>query len=389
MRRVLIAPDAFKESLSALAAARAMRRGVLRAEPRARCVLHPVADGGEGTAAVLLRANGGRWRRLRVTGPAGAPVTARYAELADGVTAVIELAAASGLPLLPAAQRDPLHTTTWGTGELVLDAVRRGRRRIVLGLGGSATVDGGLGMLQALGVRLLDARGRALAEPATGSSLARLARLDPSGLQPALAQAHVEVACDVSNPLTGPRGAAVVFGPQKGADRAAVRQLEAGLRHLARVLRRDTGVAVARLSGGGAAGGAAAALHAVLRAPLRPGARLVLARTRFGDALDGADLVLTGEGRLDAQTAAGKAPAAVARAARRRRLPVVAIGGAIDAGARGRLSALFDAVEAAVVAPVTSAQALEQASGLLASAAERVMRQIAVGERLARRHARR
>jgi glycerate kinase len=267
--RVVIAPDSFKGSLTALAAAEAMARGVREVFPAAEVVAVPIADGGEGTVDALVAATGGRIVECTVSGPLGGPVTARWGVLGDGTTAVIETAAASGLTLLPPGRRDPGRATTRGTGELLRAALDAGLRRAVIGLGGSATTDGGAGLARALGVRFLDAGGREL--PDGGAALARLARVDASRLDPRLAGADLLVACDVENPLTGPEGAAAVYGPQKGATPALVRELDAALARYAEVAGAATGRDVAAVPGAGAAGGLGAGLLLFTPARLRPG----------------------------------------------------------------------------------------------------------------------
>jgi glycerate 2-kinase len=325
--KVLIAPDAFKESLCAPEAARAIAAGFRQVLPEALLVQAPLADGGEGTLDCLLAAGGGRKLRCRVTGPLGAPVEACYGLLDQGRTAMLEMAYASGLTLVPPALRNPLTTTSRGTGELIRVALDAGIRHIVLGVGGSATIDGGMGMLRALGVRLLDAAGQEL--EGVGADLGRVAGIDRSGLDPRLDGCRIEVACDVDNPLTGPQGAAAVFGPQKGATAEMIPTLDDGLANWAGILAAETGIAIAALPHAGAAGGVAGTLHAVLGARLRPGIEVVLAALDFERDLTDADLVVTGEGRMDRQTLHGKVPIGVARLARRHGVPVIGIAGAL------------------------------------------------------------
>jgi glycerate kinase len=343
--RVVVAPDSFKGSLPADEAAAAIGAGLRAAGAAAGAVPHvllrPVADGGEGTVAMLLAA-GWAARRRRVTGPTGKPVEATFAVTPSGAaprTAVVELAAASGLTLLPGGRPDPLGATTYGTGELVTAALDEGVERIVLAVGGSATTDGGTGLAAALGACWLDADGAPLAPG--GGALRGLARLDVRDLDPRLRGTEVVVAADVDNPLTGPHGAAQVYGPQKGAGPAEVVALEAGLVRLADVLRRDLDRDVERQPGAGAAGGAAAVALAVLGARLVPGADLLLDLVRFDDALAGADLVVTGEGSVDHQTLAGKAPVGVARRAFAAGVPVLVLAGRTALGPDAR-AALAD-----------------------------------------------
>ncbi|MGY1752491.1 glycerate kinase [Blastococcus sp. SYSU D01042] len=336
--RILIAPDSFKGSLSADAAAGAIAEGVVRALPGAEPVLRPVADGGEGTVAAALRA-GYRPSTVRVSGPDGRPVDAVLA--LEGGTAVVELATAAGLGVLD--RPAPMTATTHGVGELLRHALDAGARRIVLGIGGSATTDGGAGMLQALGVRLLDASGAEL--PPGGGSLAALDRIDTAGLDPRLADVDLVVASDVDNPLAGPAGAAHVFAPQKGASTAQVAELDAALRRYGAVLARDLGADVAAVPGAGGAGGTAAGALAV-GARLVSGAGFVCDLVGLRAAMTGAALVVTGEGSLDTQTLHGKAPAEVARRARAAGVRCLALAGRVALGAEQLAAAGFTAAHA-------------------------------------------
>ena len=330
-RRVVVAPDSFKGSLSAVRAAEAMERGVLAAWGDAQVLKIPIADGGEGTVEALVGATGGRFETRTVRGPLGQPVDARWGVLGDGRTAVIEMAAASGITLVPRDRRDPRVATTFGTGQLLRAALDAGFRRIVVGIGGSATNDGGAGMARALGVRFIDGRGEPL--PEGGAALARLVSVELSAVDPRLAGTEILVACDVDNPLTGPRGASAVYGPQKGATPAVVAELDAALERYARVAREATGRDVASLPGAGAAGGLGAGLLFFTPARLVPGIDLVLDSTRFDDHVRGAALVIVGEGRTDHQTAMGKAPVGVARVAMRHGVPVLLVSGSLGPGA--------------------------------------------------------
>jgi glycerate kinase len=336
MKKVVVAVDSFKGCLDSLEAAGAVEAGIKAVHPRCEVLKVPVADGGEGTVQALVRATGGRTHTLTVNGPLMRPVAARYGILGDGRTAVIETAAASGLPLVPPGERNPMETTTLGTGELIADALRRGCRRFILGIGGSATNDAGTGLLQALGYRFLDAGGAALGHG--GKILEAIARIDGSGASPLLREAEFRVACDVDNPFSGPRGAAHVYGPQKGAGPQMAAALDRGLARFAAVIKEHTGRDIDAEPGAGAAGGMGGGLLAFLDARLRPGIALVLEALRFENLLEGADLVITGEGRMDAQTAMGKAPQGVAAAAARRGVPVLAVAGGVeDAAALNRI----------------------------------------------------
>ncbi|CAI1015015.1 glycerate kinase [Serratia ficaria] len=327
LKKVVIAPDSFKESLSALEVADAIERGFSQIFPQVQYVKLPMADGGEGTVESMVAATGGEIIELEVTGPLGRPVRAFYGLLGDGETAVIEMAAASGLHLAPSGQRDPRITTSYGTGELMLAALAHGVKAIVLGIGGSATNDGGAGMMQALGARLLDAQRQPL--PPGGAALAQLAHIDLAGLDPRLRQLSITAACDVDNPLCGEQGASAVFGPQKGATPQMVAQLDAALRHYGELMEQVTGLEIVRQPGAGAAGGMGAALLGMLDARLRPGIEIVIETLRLEEAVRGADLVITGEGRLDSQSIHGKTPIGVARVAKRHGLPVIGIAGSL------------------------------------------------------------
>lgn len=374
--RVVIAPNAFKGSLSALDAAQAIAEGVRTAAPDVELVLIPIADGGDGTVDALVAATDGEHRTLVVRGPRGDPVDAGYGLIAAGSTAVIEMAKAAGLALLPPEKRDPRVTTTYGVGELLQHAYDDGARHFIVGIGGSATNDAGAGMAQALGYHLLDDQGHEL--PPGGLALKRLARIHVGGVHATWKEAVVEVASDVTNPLTGPNGASAVYGPQKGATPEMVAELDAALQRLAEVIRRDLGVEVETLPGAGAAGGLGAGLVAFTGARLRPGAEMVIENLKLDERLAGADLVITGEGRLDSQTARfGKGPAAVARHARNAGIPVIGIAGSLADETELRL--LFDGVMATVVEPCDLEQAMAQARPLLVRAATRAMRLLQTG----------
>lgn len=324
---VVVAPAHFKGALSAAGAARAIAAGIQLAATGVEVRLVPVADGGEGTLDALVAARGGRRRATTVVDPLGRPVDAAIGEL-PGHTCVIELAQASGYERLAPAERDPERTSTYGTGEQVRMALDLGAERIILGLGGSATNDGAMGLARALGIRFLDADGRELA--GSGADLGRVCAVDTSGRDPRLDDAEILVACDVTNPFCGPDGAALVFGPQKGADAAAVRRLDAGLANFAEVIADATGIDVAAVPGAGAAGGAAGGIMALLGGTLTPGAALVLEAAGLPAQLGGAELCVTGEGRLDAQSMHGKAVSAVAAAAGEVGVPCVAVAGSLD-----------------------------------------------------------
>jgi glycerate kinase len=328
--KVLVAPNEFKGSLTAAQAAASIARGVREAFPGAEVLEIPVADGGEGTVDALVKAHRGALRSVEVDGPFGDLVQATYGLIDGGRTAVVELASASGLTLIPRDRRDPRKTSTYGFGQLLEAARKDSVDKVIAGVGGSATNDGGAGMAQALGYRLLDENGIDL--PRGGAALLQLERIDTSGLDPRWRSVKVMVACDVTNPLTGPTGASFVYGPQKGANPETVELLDRALAHLAEVIERDLGKRVASIPGAGAAGGTGAGLIAFLEASLVPGAPLVVEASGFDRELPGANLVITGEGRVDSQTAYGKAPGEVARRARAAGVPVLLLAGSKGPG---------------------------------------------------------
>ena len=334
MPNIVIAPQEFKGSLTAIEIARAIEVGVLRAFPDAATVLAPVADGGDGTLQALVDSSGGRIESATVTGPLGDGVVAEWGALGDGKTAVIEMARSSGLALVDLEARDPRRATTRGVGELIAAALNANQSNFIIGIGGSATNDGGAGMMQALGASLLDSDGRELGPG--GAALAKLDRIDVSNLDDRAQSASVVVACDVNNPLCGPtRRASAVFGPQKGATPEIVAELDAALSHFADIMERDLGANVRDRAGAGAAGGLGAGLMALLDAELRAGVDIVLDAVGLEGQLDGAHLVITGEGQIDASTVFNKAPVGVARLASQRGIPVIALSGSLGSGIRG------------------------------------------------------
>lgn len=371
MLKLVAAPNALKGSLSPFAAAAAIAAGAKRAIADAEVVELGIADGGDGTAEVVCRARGGRFREATALDPLGRPRTARYAWLDDG-TAVIDVATASGLALLDPSERSALTATSYGTGELVRDALDASAKRIVLGVGGSATVDGGAGILEALGARLLDQDGEAL--PRGGGALGRLARIDLSGLTPLALRIPIDIACDVDSQLLGEHGAARLFGPQKGASPAAVEQLERALSHFATILARDFGCDVTHVTSGGAAGGIAAGLFGVLGARLLPGVDWVLDTVGFEQALSGAALCITAEGFVDRQSLRNKGPFGVARRAAAQGVPVVALGGGIASDVTDADFPAFAGMFSICSRPLTLEEAMRDAGPLLEAAAERVVR---------------
>lgn len=326
----MLAPDSFKESMTAKEVCIAMEKGLRKVYPSANYVHVPMADGGEGTVQSLVDATGGQIRYIEVTGPLGEPVTAAYGLLGDGTTAAIEMASASGIHLVNKDNKNPLKTTTYGTGELIRECLNQGIRKIIIGIGGSATNDGGTGMAEALGARFLDATGNTL--PRGGGSLGELASVDISSLDDRLQQVQLIVACDVTNPLCGEHGASQVFGPQKGATPEMVQQLDANLAHYADVVKQQLGKDVRDLPGAGAAGGLGAGLLIFTQAALQKGIEIVIEYTGLKQKLATADIVLTGEGGIDFQTKFGKTPYGVAQAAKQSGKKVIAVAGYIGEG---------------------------------------------------------
>ena len=371
--RIVIAPQEFKGSLTASEAAAAMAVGAREATPDAEMVVVPMSDGGPGTVDAVVTASGGRIVATAVRDPLGRPVAAEWGITGED-TAVIEMAAAAGLLRLAADERDPRVASTYGVGELVTAALDAGCRRLIVGQGGSATNDGGAGMAQALGVRFLDADGGEL--PPGGAALARLARIDTSGLDPRLAGCEVVAATDVMNPLCGPEGASLVYGPQKGASRGVAWELDAALRRYGEILERDTGVPVLDVPGAGAAGGLGAGLIAFLGARIEPGVEVVAEAVRLRERVRGAgpsaglraDLVLTGEGRLDGQTGYGKTVAGVARIAAAEGVPVIVVAGTLGEGWERILESGVEGVELIVPRLGTLEEAMERPAEMLAAA---------------------
>jgi glycerate kinase len=370
--KIVVAPNALKGSLGAAAAAQAMSAGVRLAAPAAEVVQVPVADGGDGLLEVL--GSGRDLERIpcSVTGPLGCPVDAALLYAADRQLAVIEMATAAGLALLPPTGLDPMQATTFGVGELLQLALDRGAQHIILGIGGSATSDGGTGLARALGARFLDAHGNDL--PGNAAALTRIRRINLEALDPRLAQVRIDVICDVDNPLLGTAGAARVFAPQKGASPAQVEAIEAGLENLADLVEQQLGRDIRGLRGGGAAGGLGAGLAALLQADLRPGAELVLELAGFEAALTGASLVVTAEGRLDSQTVHGKAPAAVARLAQRHGIPCIAIAGSLGTGLAPLQDAGISACFSLCPGPLALETAMQEAAPLLTRVCEQAVR---------------
>lgn len=325
MKHIILAIDSFKGCLSSAELGKAAAEGVRAVFPACQTTILPVADGGEGTVDALTQATGGEIVKATVHGPLGQPVEARYGIAADRRTAILEMASASGLALIPYNIGNVMEASTYGTGELIADAIRRGCRRILMGIGGSATNDAGVGMLQALGFRFLGAAGENIRP--CGGNLERIRSYDAIHVHPELASCHFRVAVDVDNPFYGTEGAAYVFAPQKGATPEMVRQLDRGLQHFSALVLQEKGIDLQQIPGSGAAGGLGGACHAFLGAELLPGIEMVLRELDFDRLLADADLVITGEGKIDRQTLRGKVVAGVARHARERGIPVIALTG--------------------------------------------------------------
>ncbi|HCL6058739.1 TPA: glycerate kinase [Citrobacter amalonaticus] len=378
--KIVIAPDSYKESLSALEVANAIEQGFREIWPDADYVKLPVADGGEGTVEAMVAATAGRIVDVDVTGPLGKTVTAFIGLSGDERTAFIEMAAASGLEQVPVALRDPLKTTSWGTGELIRHALDAGVDHIIIGLGGSATNDGGAGMVQALGAKLLDARQNEIGKG--GAALDALTRIDISQLDPRLAACRIEVACDVTNPLTGKEGASAVFGPQKGATVETIDRLDTALVHYAQIIARDLEVDVLELAGGGAAGGMGAALYAFCGAQLRRGIEIVTDALQLDACVADADLVVTGEGRMDSQTIHGKVPVGVAKVAKRYHKPVIGIAGSLTADVGIVHEHGLDAVFSVIYTICTLDDALKNAAENVRMTARNVAATLKMGQTL-------
>jgi len=374
---IIIAPDSFKGSLTAVAAADAIEQGIRAVAPAAELVRVPLADGGEGTVQALVDSTGGRFIQQRVMGPLREPVDAFFGILGDDTTGVVEMAAASGLALVPLERRDPRLTTTYGTGQLIAAAMDRGCKKIIVAVGGSATNDGGAGMAQALGASLTDQNGAQIGPGA--AELGRLAKIDISHMDERIQRTEFYIATDVSNALCGPDGASAVYGPQKGATPEMVPELDAWLAHYARIMQRDLKQDVADRPGAGAAGGLGAGLMAFLGAQPRMGIAIVLEAVDFESYLEAADLVITGEGQIDAQTAYGKTLTGVGRLARRHGVPVVALAGSIREEADRLAEIGIDAAVSILPGPMSEAEAMARAGVLVQDAAERVMRLILTG----------
>ncbi|CAM3626139.1 glycerate kinase [Rouxiella silvae] len=378
--KIVIAPDSFKESLSALEVAKAIESGFREIFPQAEYVKLPVADGGEGTVEAMVAATGGRVVEVEVTGPLGEPIKAFFGLSGDEKIAFIEMAAASGLESVPQARRNPLKTTSYGTGELIKSALDHGVQHCIIGIGGSATNDGGSGMVQALGAKLLSQDGREIGHG--GGELIKLDKIDISGLDKRIKKCRFEVACDVTNPLTGDKGATAIFGPQKGATPEMIKQLDGYLKHYAGVIKRDLGIDVEEVPGAGAAGGMGAALYGFCNAELRQGIEIVTEALGLDALVRDATLVITGEGRIDSQSINGKVPIGVARVAKRYNKPVIAIGGSLTKDVDVVYEHGLDAVFSVLYSVCTLDEALENAADNLRKSARNIAATIRLAQKM-------
>jgi glycerate 2-kinase len=380
--KIIIAPDSFKGNMSAPLVCGAIEAGILRADKKAKIIKIPLADGGEGTSSAITEAAGGELVGVTVQNPLGKKIKAKFGLIKKGKTAVLDLASASGIELLKREELNPMETSSYGTGELIKAALDSGAKELIIGIGGSATNDGGLGMISALGFKVLDENGKSVGQG--GQALAKIASVDVSGADKRLKGVTIKVACDVTNPLLGPKGASAVFGPQKGATPEMVLSLDAGLGKLADAwiragLAKDVGQ-----SGDGAAGGVGAALRICLGAEMESGAMLVMRYAGFFDRLKGADLVITGEGMTDGQTAGGKLCSVVARESRKAKVPVALLSGGIG-GDVGFLLALFDYAVSISCGQIGLDAMIKDSSRDLGLAAENLIRAIQIGKKLVKR----
>ena len=378
--RFLFASDSFKGTLTSEQIIRLLSQAAEEIFPGCETAGVPVADGGEGTVDAVVTATGGEYRKVTVHGPLMEEVTASYGVF-HGDSAIIEMAAASGLPMVPNEKRNPLNTTTYGTGELIKDALDQGYRKLSIAIGGSATNDGGMGAMRALGVRFLDENGAEL--EGFGADLEKVADIDMSGLHPAVAEAEITVMCDVNNPLTGPDGATYTFGKQKGGTPEILDRLEAGMKQYAAVMR-EHGMDVEQMAGAGAAGGLGAALCGYLHANLKSGLETVLDLIDFNGLLEGTDLVVTGEGRIDWQSAFGKVPSGIGMRCKAKNVPAVAIVGGMGNGAEKIYEFGIDSILPTINGAMDLEEALERAEELYANAADRMFRMVRAGMRLAK-----
>jgi len=377
MNKIVIAPDSYKGCLSALDVANIIESAILEFYPKINIVKVPIADGGEGTVDALVTATKGKFIYSEVLNPLGEKILAKWGILGDGTSAVIEMASASGLPLVPKEKRNPYITSTFGTGQLILSALNAKCKKIVIGIGGSATNDGGAGMAKALGVKFFDESDNELEEG--GLALQKLKRIDISNIDLRIKDVEILVACDVDNPLCGPRGASAVYGPQKGATPEMVKELDKALLNFSKVSKEATGKDVKDIPGAGAAGGLGAGLMLFTNASLIPGVELVLKITGFDTLVRDADLVITGEGNTDFQTVFGKAPVGVAKAAKKYNIPVICISGGLGDGYESVFENGIDAIISISSKPASLEECMLNGATLLKSATKRLIRVLQVG----------
>lgn len=375
--KILVAPQEFKGSISALSASEAAKNGILRVFPEAEVVLCPVADGGDGTLETLVEVSGGEVRTCSVQNPIGETIQAQWGAMGDGVTAVIEMARTSGLALLSLDERDPLNASTYGLGQAISEALNEGFRKFIVGIGGSATNDAGAGMAQALGANLLDDRGKTISFG--GAALSSLQTVDISNMDSRIKESKFLVACDVSNPLTGEEGASAVYGPQKGATPEMVQRLDDALSNFATVVKKDLKKDVSEMSGAGAAGGLGAGMMAFMGAELKAGVDIVLDTVNLRDKLSSVDLVITGEGGMDFQTIYNKAPIGVARIASEHNIPTIAIAGLLGSNFKIVHEHGIRAATSIVNGPITLEEASDRAFELISDSVEESLRFISVG----------
>lgn len=370
--KIMVAPDSFKGSLTAKEVVENISLGINKVIDKCQIIKIPMADGGEGTVQSLVDASEGKIYTKQVTGPLGGQVKAFYGILGDGETAVIEMAAASGLPLVPEDKRDPSKTTTYGTGELIKAVLDKGIAKIIIGIGGSSTNDAGVGMAQALGGKFLDETGKEIGFG--GGELGKVEQINLDQLDPRIKETTIEVACDVDNPLFGPRGAACVYAPQKGADSKMVQKLDKNLQHLSKIIKRDLGKDVQTIPGAGAAGGLGAGLVAFLDGELRSGIEIVLEINKVAERMAGVDLVITGEGQIDGQSVYGKTPVGVAKIAAERQIPVIAFCGSTGKGVKKVFSQDIDAVFTTLQQPLSIKEIFAATAEWLEFTTEQVMK---------------
>jgi glycerate kinase len=385
MNKIVIAPDSYKGCLSALDVTNAIEGAILEFYPEINVVKVPIADGGEGTVDALVTATNGKLMFSEVLDPLGEKIVAKWGILGDGTSAVIEMASASGLPLIPKEKRNPYITSTFGTGQLIISALDENCKKIVIGIGGSATNDGGVGMAKALGAKFFDSSGKELHDG--GYALQKLNKIDISNIDPRIKNTEILVACDVDNPLCGPRGASAVYGPQKGATPEMILELDKALLNFSEIAQKTVGKDVKNIAGAGAAGGLGAGLMFFTEASLMPGVELVLEVTNFNSLVEDADLVITGEGNTDFQTVFGKAPVGVAKAAKKYNIPVICISGGLGEGYESVFEKGIDAIVSISSGPVSLDECMLNGATMLQSATKRLIRILQVGMLIEKRAA--